>query len=230
MLVIPMLVSTLFSDKKKYEKISAPVKFTWYKRFLEKTIEKRGLVIILSILILGVSALLVPQLGSEFMPGSESAEFTVNLKLPDGTSLERTFSTASRTEEIIRELLPDKVKMIYARTGEDKTSTINTSSGLSGENSAKLKVILNDDFATQTEKAIALVETYLKTIPDLEVSFTREESALQSSLGTTTSPFAVEISGEEYAELERIMNEARGILGENRGLYNLTSSIDEGSP
>jgi hydrophobic/amphiphilic exporter-1 (mainly G- bacteria), HAE1 family len=230
MLVIPMLVSTLFPDKKKYEKISAPVKFTWYKRFLEKTIEKRGLVIILSILVLGVSALLVTQLGSEFMPGSESAEFTVNLKLPEGTSLERTFSTASRTEEIIRGLLPDKVKMIYTQTGEDKTSTINTSSGLSGENSAKLKVILNDDFAMQTEKAIALVETYLKTIPDLEVSFTREESALQSSLGTTTSPFAVEISGEEYAELERIMSEARGILGENQGLYNLTSSIDEGSP
>ncbi len=54
------------------------------------------------------AALLIPKLGSEFMPKSESAEFTINLKLPEGTSLERTESTASKTEGIIRELLGDK--------------------------------------------------------------------------------------------------------------------------
>jgi HAE1 family hydrophobic/amphiphilic exporter-1 len=129
MLVIPCLFPH-FSDKKKKVEISTPVHFTWYKKFLEKTVEKRGLVIFLSILLLGLSVLLIPQLGSEFMPRSESAEFTVKLKLPEGTDLERTFSTAQKAEEIIRGLLPDKIKMIYAQTGEDKTSTISTSSGI----------------------------------------------------------------------------------------------------
>ncbi len=59
-------------------------------RFLEKIVEKRKLVIILSVILMVVSALLIPRLGSEFMPKSESAEFTVELKLPEGTSLLRT--------------------------------------------------------------------------------------------------------------------------------------------
>ncbi|HZY24610.1 MAG TPA: efflux RND transporter permease subunit, partial [Bacteroidales bacterium] len=93
MLVIPMLVSTLFSDKKRKSDMSMPLRFMWYKNFLEKVVEKRNLVIILSILLLGITALIVPHLGSEFMPKSESAEFTLNIKLPEGTSLSRTEST-----------------------------------------------------------------------------------------------------------------------------------------
>ncbi len=77
------------------------------------------------------------------MPRSESAEFTVKLKLPEGTDLERTFSTAQKAEEIIRGLLPGKIKMIYTQAGEDNTSTLSTTSGIRGENTASLKIILN---------------------------------------------------------------------------------------
>lgn len=230
LLVIPMLASALFAGKKYQAKSSLPIRFTWYKSFLEKTVEKRNLVIILSVLLLIVSGLLVPRLGSEFMPGSESAEFTVNLKLPEGTDLTRTFSTARKTEEIITGLLPDKIKMIYTQAGENQTSALSNSYGISGENTASLKIILKDEFASGTEEAINLVENYLKTIPDLEVSFVREETALQTSLGTSTSPFALEISGKEYGELERILNEAKEILSGNPALFNLTTSVDEGTP
>jgi HAE1 family hydrophobic/amphiphilic exporter-1 len=230
MLVIPMLVSTLFTDKKKEQNQSAPVHFRWYSAFLEKTVEKRSLVIILSVVLMGVTALLIPRLGSEFMPKSESAEFTIELKLPEGTSLERTFSTATKTEGIIRELLGEKVRMIYCQSGADNTSTISQTSTVKGENAASLKVILTDDFASRTEEAINLISNYLKTIPDIEVSFIRDETALQSSLGTAGAPFALEISGKEYNELERILNESKAILLNNPGLNNITTSMDKGTP
>ena len=230
MLVIPMLVSTLFSDKNKKNRMSAPVKFSWYTRFLEKIVEKRNLIIILSVILLAGTAMLIPRLGSEFMPKSESAEFTIELKLPEGTSLERTYNTAARTEVIIRELLGGKLKLIYSQSGADNTSTLSQSSAVKGENTASLKVILNKEYAAETENAISLIQNYLKDVPDLEVSFTREETALQTSLGTTESPFALEISGEDYSELEKIMKESRAILEKNPGLYNLTTSMDEGTP
>ena len=62
MLVIPMLVSTLFSDKKKKKEISGALKFNWYSGFLAKILEKRNLVIILSVVILAGAALLIPRL------------------------------------------------------------------------------------------------------------------------------------------------------------------------
>jgi HAE1 family hydrophobic/amphiphilic exporter-1 len=230
MLVIPMLVSTLFKDKKKNEETKASVHFIWYERFLEKTIEKRNSVIIISLLLMAGTGFLIPRLGSEFMPKSESAEFTVDIKLPEGTSLERTHSTATKTEEIIKGLLGDKIKMIYCKSGPDNTSTFDQASGNKGENTASLKVILSSELASRTDEVISLIGNYLKTIPDIEFSFAREETALQSSLGITEAPFSLEISGDDYKELERIVNESKVVLSNNPGLYNITTSLDEGTP
>lgn len=230
LLVIPMLLSTLFPEKRQNKVSTSSLKFRWYKSFLGKIVDNRLTVIALSVLMLAVSALLVPQLGSEFMPKSESAEFTVSLKLPEGTGLERTNSTAVRAEGIIKDLLGPKVKMIYTQAGEDNTSTLIQNTEAKGENTASIKVILNDEYAKETENAITQVEVYLTTIPGLEVTFTREETALQTSLGTSESPFALEISGEDYSELERILQESKSVLENSSGLYNITTSLDEGTP
>ncbi|HAX93996.1 MAG TPA: AcrB/AcrD/AcrF family protein [Bacteroidales bacterium] len=230
MLVIPMLVSTLLPSEKKKAVSARALNFTGYGNYLGRILEKRKLVILVSILVLAAAGFLVPRLGSEFMPRSESAEFTVRLRLPEGTSLERTNNTAVRTEEIIKSLLGEKVRLIYTQSGSDNTSSLSLSSVSKGENNASLKVILKDEFASETESAISLVQSYLSTIPDIEVSFSREETALQSSLGTTESPFALEISGKDFEEMERILRESELILKENKGLDNITTSLDEGTP
>ncbi|NLJ43738.1 MAG: efflux RND transporter permease subunit [Bacteroidales bacterium] len=230
LLVIPMLLSSLFPEKRQNKVLTSSLQFRWYKSFLGKIVDHRKTVIVLSVIMLALSALIVPQLGSEFMPKSESAEFTVSLKLPEGTGLERTNSTAVRAEGIIKDLLGPKVKLLYTQAGEDNTSTLIQNNGVKGENTASIKVILNEEYAKETEKAISLVESYLTTIPGLEVTFTREETALQTSLGTSESPFALEISGEDYSELERILQESKSVLVNNPGLYNLTTSLDEGTP
>lgn len=230
MLVIPMLVSTLLPSEKKKSIASGALKFTGYGKFLGRILDKRITVILLSVVMLGAAALLFPKLGSEFMPRSESAEFTVRLKLPEGTSLERTNNTAVRTEEIIKSLLAGKVRLIYTQSGSDNTSSLSLASESGGENTASLKVIMQEEFASETEQAISRVQSYLGTIPGMEVSFSREETALQSSLGTTESPFALEISGKDFAEMERILRESETLLKESKGLYNITTSLDEGTP
>ena len=161
MLVIPMLVSALFPDKSKKAVSTSALQFNWYKGFLEKTLEKRNLVIFLSVIIMACSGLLIPRLGSEFMPKSESAEFTVGLKLPEGTSLERTNSTAVKTEEIIKVLLGEKLKMIYTQSGEDNTSTLSQSADVKGENTASLKVILEGNSHQKLKMPLAWWKTTL---------------------------------------------------------------------
>ena len=230
MLVIPMLISTFFSKKREKNYVSQSLQFSGYSKFLGKVLDKRGLVIALSVLLLTGAILIIPRLGSEFMPKSESAEFTVDLKLPPGTSLERTASTAESVENIINSLLGDKTELIYSQSGIVNTSTISQSGENEGENTASLKVVLKSQYASETSSAIDLIGKYLEDIPDLEVSFVREESALQSTLGTTESPFALEIAGEDFDELERILNESKAILMKNPGLVNITTSLDEGTP
>lgn len=232
MLVIPMLVNTLFREKRKNEpsRLSSPMQFRWYPRFLSAVIEKRKLVIILSVALMILTGLMVPQLGSEFMPKASSAEFTIELTLPEGTILSRTQSTISKTEGIIRELLGDKIEMIYSQAGGDISTSASQSIGSVTENYANIKVFLKKEFASNSDQALTLVEQYLKTIPDMKVAFSREETTLQASLGTATAPFVLEIKGKEYDEMEKILNESRSILTTNKDLYNITTSLDEGTP
>ena len=234
LLVIPMLVSVLFPDKdkvkEKEEKSGTAFKFNWYTRVLEAVIVKRITVIAISAFIMVIAAFVIPHLGSEFMPRSESAEFTVNLKLPEGTSLELTERTTARSEDIIRELLGEKIKMIYCQSGSDKHTSFSQTARAKGENISTIKVILAEEYASVSGEAILQIEKWLKTVPGLEISYTREESALQSSLGTNEAPFTLEISGDDYSELERIVGECKAILETNQGLYNITTSLDEGTP
>lgn len=230
MLVIPMLVSTLFPDKKLNIDKTSPMQFKWYEGFLGKVVDSRKLVIILSVILMGLTALLIPKLGSEFMPKSESAQFTVELKLPEGTNLMRTVATTGKVENIIRELAEDRIGLIYSLSGTDNNSSLSATTAIKGENMASIKVILKEVSASLTEEVISAVGNYMKSIPDIEVSFKRDETALQSSLGTTEAPFTLEISGKDPAELERILNESKGLLINDPDLFNITTSMDEGTP
>lgn len=230
MLVIPMLVSTLFTDRKNEVNKKRPLQFGWYRNTLEKIIDNRKVVILLSIVLLAISGFLVPRLGSEFMPKSESAEFTIDLKLPEGTELLRTAGTTARLENIIRDLLGERVNLIYCKSGPDVNSSLNLATGIKGENTASIKVILKSEYAEFTEDAISLIGNYMNSLPEIETTFRREETALQNSLGTTEAPFTLEVSGKEFSEIERILNESRGILAGDPDLYNITTSLDEGTP
>jgi len=84
------------------------MQFRWYPKFLSKVIDKRLIVIILSILFMGLTVLLIPKLGSEYMPKSASSEFTIGLKLPEGTNLQRTQNTIKEIEGTIKNFLVTK--------------------------------------------------------------------------------------------------------------------------
>ncbi len=231
MLVIPMLVNTLFREKNRQSvQLSTPMQFRWYPKFLSKVLDKRLIVIILSIVFMGLTALLIPQLGSEYMPKSASSEFTIGLKLPEGTNLQRTQSTIQMIEGTIRELLGDKIKMIYSQAGGDISTSTTQTATAQNENVANIKIFLKPEYAKETEEAIKSAEKYLKTVPDLNVSFLQEETSLQTTLGTSEAPFVVEVKGKDYSEIEKVVNQAKEVLQSNAGLYNITTSLDQGTP
>ena len=233
MLVIPMLMNTLFRDKEGAETkhINSPLQFRWYSHFLSAALEKRNLIISLSVILMAFSALLIPKLGSEFMPKAVSSEFSIELTLPEGTSLTETQSTLQKSEGIIKELLGNKTEMIFSQAGGDNNSSIAQSTITKNDNYARLKIILKKEYSKTSDQSINLVQQYLKTLPaDIKVTLTREESALQTTLGTNTAPFVVEIKGKEYPEMERILTEAKSVLQANSGLYNISTSLDEGTP
>jgi hydrophobic/amphiphilic exporter-1 (mainly G- bacteria), HAE1 family len=230
MLLIPTLVAHLFRDKPVTVKPVESIRINWYSRILEKIIDRRKLVIILSLVLLAGTGFLLPKIGSEFMPKAESPEFTMELRLPEGSTLDLTTNTVRSSEDILRSLLGDDIAMIYSQAGGSAGSSLSSASTIRTENQATIKVFLSTKYAYQTESAISITEEYFRNLPELNVTFKREESAVQTTLGTDEAPFVAEVRGKEFTEIERIINEAQGLLSENEYLYNLSTSLDEGTP
>jgi hydrophobic/amphiphilic exporter-1 (mainly G- bacteria), HAE1 family len=228
--LIPTLVAHLFRDSSYNTGKSTSVKMGWYPKVLEKILNRKKLVIFSSVILLTITALLLPRIGSEFMPRAESPEFTMELKLAEGSTLDLTTSTVKSTENILRTLLGEEILMIYSQSGGSTGSSLSTASTIRDENQATIKVFLATRGATQTESAIGVAEEYFRNIPDLNVTFKREETAVQNTLGTNEVPFVAEIRGKEFSEIEKIINESKSILAENEYLFNITTSLDEGTP
>ena len=90
-LLIPMMYNYFFKNSKKAA-ISHSVQIKGYGRFLGKILQYRWTVILSAIVLLGLSVLLIPHIGTEFMPKSEGKQFTLDVKMQEGTRLARTNS------------------------------------------------------------------------------------------------------------------------------------------
>jgi HAE1 family hydrophobic/amphiphilic exporter-1 len=226
--VIPMLYHRFFMNKKSAS-ISIQKK-TGYSNFLTNLLPHRMVIILSSLVLFGLSLFLIPRIGSEFMPKSDSKEFSINLKMKAGTTLIRTSEAAASIEGMVRELLGDDLQGLFSRIGPSTGLSTSDQSIFEGENTAEIKVILKPDVKISSSKVIAAIAGWYAQNPDLEVSFTQDETALQSILGNSEAPMVVEVKGDDLVVLDSLTHRTKKAVQDVQGLYNITTNMDQGYP
>ena len=227
-LIIPMLFNTLYSKKYRITETKA-LRFRWYSSFLEKMIDNRGKIVIAALIIIAGTIFILPYVGNEYIPQSEVNEFTVEIKLQEGTQLERTEGLVRNVETMLAEILDDKADIIYSQVGPSESST-SERSVFQNENTALIKIRLKKSALKESAGIITEVSRLTETIPDAEVSIIRNESALESTLGTDESPLKIEVKGRDLDVLASLTDEIKTSLIDVPGVYNLKTSIEEGAP
>ena len=227
-LVIPMLFD-LFYKKGKQRKVRS-VQVKGYGRFLEKLLKMKWLVILSTLVLIAGSALLIPFIGMEFMPKTETREFSVNVRMPEGTRLERTSAAVQNLEAVISELLGDDLQTLYSHVGPTSGSSTSESAIFEGENTANIKVVLNPESSVASTAAIRKINQAVGEIPDTEISYEQDETALKSILGTDEPPLVIEVQGEDLDVIEGLTAEVKIRVEGLPGIYNFESSMEEGSP
>lgn len=227
--LIPMMYDRFYRKRKAPLKTKS-VQVSGYGRFLDKVLKAKWLVIIVATVAIGASVLLVPYIGTEFMPKTETRELTVDLKLQEGTKLERTEATVRNIEEILKEYLGENLDIVYSQAGPTTGLSTDATAVFEGENTAQIKVILKKESTISTESIVKTLSNMMNNVPGLELTFSQEESALQSILGTDESPVVVEVRGEELDEIENIVNQVKEKMLGIDGLFNVQTSIEDGAP
>lgn len=225
-LLIPMLASQYI--RPVADKASVQVK--GYGKFVGKLLKRRYVVVLAALALMVGSYMLLPLIDMEFMPKAESKEFSVYLTLEPGTRLQSTDNAAATIEEMITEMAGEDLEWIFTQAGPSTNGETQVSGKLEGENQAEIKVKLKDKSAIDADGIIAnLNHNY--ALPDgIELSFEKEQSALQSILGTEGAPVVVEIKGEDLEQIDELCREVKENMASIPGLYDLKTSLEKGAP
>jgi HAE1 family hydrophobic/amphiphilic exporter-1 len=227
--LIPMMYHRFYRNRKSPVK-SKSVRVGGYARFLEKILKVKWAVIIISTVAILAAFALIPKIGTEFMPKTETKELTIDLKLHEGTELQRTQSTVENIENILIEYLGDNLDKIYSQAGPSTGISGDVSTVFEGENTGHIKIILKDDATISTASIVATVDKLTENIEGLEINFSQEESALKAILGTAEATVVVEVRGEDLDEIESVVNRVKEKMLGISSLLNVQTSIEAGAP
>jgi hydrophobic/amphiphilic exporter-1 (mainly G- bacteria), HAE1 family len=230
-LIIPMLYSRLYRKRTPFAATAKrSLQFSWYGNLLGRMLNQRGWILLAALLLLGSGWLMLKRTGSEFMPRTESREFYVDLRMPEGTRLERTVGAVHTVEGIISELAGEELVMLYSETGPASGLSSGGEHLFDDQNMATIKVVLEQEGRTGAAAMIRSLTAYYDGHPGFEVLFRQEETALKSILGTGEAPLVVELTGEEMDVLEQLTDDVVERLHSISGIHNIATSIEGGAP
>ncbi|MCP4566135.1 MAG: efflux RND transporter permease subunit, partial [FCB group bacterium] len=233
--VIPMLASKLL---KKREHVAVPeprpdssksVQFPAYGKFLEAMLKRRKIVVLVAFLLVVAAYLLIPMVGSEFIPHTDQGELYINLLLPEGTALERTEGVVKTVETIIGEQYGAHLAHIYSHVGPASASS-GEEDTLTDENNAVIQLVLKPGTELSTTALTTWLDTQLSDLPDLKAQVIQQQTALQTTLGTTSAPLVVEIKGKDLETLEKLADDVKETLTQIPGLANVETGFQGGRP
>ncbi|MEE8564702.1 MAG: efflux RND transporter permease subunit [Atribacterota bacterium] len=193
-----------------------------YGRLITWSLRHRGIVFILAVIIFVGSIMLIPFVGTEFIPSSDQGQFNVNITLPTGTNLETTREVVSEVEKIVSEI--PEIKSMLTIAGEGSGGM-----GFStqGGNSGTIMVNLVDQ--NKRERSMAQIINQLRqkigTYPGAQIKFGEQGFSFSSG-----SDLEVKISGDSLDELENIANRILISIAEVEGVHDLESSVEDVRP
>jgi len=202
-----------------------------YWNVLDKALERPFRVLFTSALMLTLAIVLVPVIGSEFIPKSDEGTFTVELRLPEGTRIDKTEGVAAWGEEIIRSYSRGRIKNIYTEIGKSEEANY-----LEGEQFGPNRAVIHVTMDRNAENRIHVydfikrIEPHFEEIPNAEVDFSFEDTALKQTLGTSEGDVVIEVRGPELDVLEDLGNRVAEKLRGIEGIFNVRTSFDEGRP
>lgn len=235
-LVIPMLFVQFFKKDKVFAKErkvfsdEKHVRFKAYRSLLEKGLRHKTILIVGSFVMILGAALLLPVVGSEYLPQSDTRAISVDVTLTNGTPLSRTSATVSQIEGQLMQLFEGKLDKIYSHIGAEESQSGIRNENVYNENKATLKLIFREDIELDIAPVTDKLSAYFEALPGIEATFSNDESALYSVMGDEQMPLVIEVSGADFARLKPLSDSVMAIMAANKYVYDPVSNLEEGVP
>ena len=227
MATVPMLTSRVL---RRAPVGGAGIRSERFQGFLERALNRKVIVVLVTLGALGTAAYLSRSIHTEFIPREDQGIFQVDLALPEGTRLEATDRVALRAAAIVEEVCDPDAEHIYLRVGVDPARL--TSAGQpTGPNRATISVVLAQGAQRRTAaELVAILDTPLREIPELKVNYQLHDTALEGVMGGSEAPVQVEVTGENLDLLRDLTADLKARIEALPAVYNVRTSFQDGQP
>ncbi|MEO0074752.1 MAG: efflux RND transporter permease subunit [candidate division WOR-3 bacterium] len=210
------------ASEKVYKKLEA-----FYCKVINWALRHRKTIIFGTLGLFLISLMIVPFLGTEFMPEQRSRFSELVVEMPRGTNLEKTNQAVSILEKHLLEKWQDQLDGMIVQVGE-AASIFQEIFGQSGTNYAEINFLLKKDAKITTTEIEQDARRKASEIPGLIVRSSRT--------GGFTTMFGggaavqVEIIGHDINIGDSLNNLLLSLIRDVNGVVDLKSNREKGAP
>ena len=171
-----------------------------YQVLLTRLVFRRKLFIPVFLGVCACAALLIPFLGQDFFPATDSGEFILHVRAATGTRIEETAKLADQVENSIRETIPaNEVNNMLDNLGlpYSPVNTMHLTNGLIGPSGGDIMVTLNEDHHPTAEYVRELREKLPRQFPGTTFYFLPADITTQILNFGLPAPIDVQIQSND---------------------------------
>jgi len=172
--------------------------------------------------ITAAACLLLPQVGTEMLPQTDSGELSINVKLPPGTALDKTDQVMQRIEKIAMSN-PD-VEDVLANVGGGGFG-----GGGGGGAGGSVNIKLKEKRSQPMEVIIGDLRRKLMALPGIRPRIMQRDIVSMMMTGGNQS-LEIDIFGNDLTELASLSRDVMGRISNVKGLQNVDINWQEAMP
>jgi HAE1 family hydrophobic/amphiphilic exporter-1 len=197
-----------------------------YRDLLQRVLDHRAATVLTALALLGASLLLLPFIGTEFLPPSDEGEVRVTGKMEIGTRLQLVDRQSRIMERIVRDAVPEAVSSVVSvgasgwRPGDAAQGQINLS---------LLPAARRE--RSNTEIAAELRRRLAEAVPGMEIRTRAPQGQflLERLLGGDEG-VTIEVRGFDLATLDTLSRQAAAGVARVSGVTDVDTSREAGIP
>ncbi|OIK16470.1 hypothetical protein BIV60_04135 [Bacillus sp. MUM 116] len=218
-ILIPVLGSMFFKKVKHVERKS------WlaglYEKLLRGAFRKKGLVIVLSIVLLFGSLAMIPRLGVSFLPANDSNAMQAEITVPNSLSIEQMDAVAKKVEAYLK----NQPTIDYSQVS---IGISNGRSMMMGGSSNKIKFAIQ---LKKDEKVNNVLSLYQKNMEKVVQKEYKDSSVTVSETQQGGPPSGnnidIQLYSSDLAKLTDASDKVTALLTKNNQLKNITSNLGD---
>ena len=187
-----------------------------YQALLRWSLAHRLSTLLMALAVFVSSVLMVPLLGTEFVPKADFSETTVNFHTAVGSSIEHTEAKAQQVDAIVRQFPEVRYTVTTINSGSAQGKMYAT---------MYIRLVNRDQRTRNADQMSAALRERLRQVPGITVT----QAGLTDSVGGNKQ-IEFSVQGADLRELERLSQQVRQRLAGVAGLVDLDSSVKPDKP